>query len=55
LQRLYWRNREADEDFEGAVENLKEVITGQAMILAFASLTGGYDNAAITQRRIQGR
>jgi len=47
LPRLYWRNREADEHFEGAVENLKEVITGQATILAFAPLTGRYDNAAI--------
>jgi hypothetical protein len=47
-ERLFWRDREADEHFEGAVENLKDVITGQASILAFGPLTGGYDDAAIT-------
>ena len=41
LQRLYWRDREADEHFEGAVEDLKDVIAGQATILALAPLTGG--------------
>ena len=44
---LFWRDREADEHFEGAVEILKDVITGQASILAFGPLTGGYDDAAI--------
>jgi hypothetical protein len=42
-----WRNREADKDFEGAIENVKDVITGQASILAFGPFTGGYDDAAI--------
>lgn len=47
MQRLYWRNRETDEHFESAVENLKEVITGQATVLALGPRTGGYDDAAI--------
>jgi len=42
-----WGNREADKHFEQSVENLKDVITGQASILAFGPLTGGYDDAAI--------
>jgi hypothetical protein len=42
------RDREADEYFEGAVENLKDVITGHATILALAPLGGGYDDATIT-------
>jgi hypothetical protein len=33
--------------FEQSLENLKDVITGQASILAFGPLTGGYDDAAI--------
>jgi hypothetical protein len=35
-----WRNREADKHFEQSVENLKDVIAGQASILAFGPLTG---------------
>jgi hypothetical protein len=38
IARLYWRNREADEHFERAVENLKDMITGQASILALDPL-----------------
>jgi hypothetical protein len=41
-------DREADEHFEGAVENLKDVITGQATVLSLGPLTGDYDDAAIT-------
>jgi hypothetical protein len=48
IARLYWRNREADEHFEGAVENLKDMITGQATVLALGAITGGYDDAPIT-------
>jgi hypothetical protein len=33
-----WRNREAHKHFDGAIENVKDVITGQAMILALAPL-----------------
>jgi hypothetical protein len=33
--------------FERSVENLKNVITGQATILALAPLTGGQDDAVI--------
>jgi hypothetical protein len=44
----YWRNREADENLKGAVENLKDMITGQATVLAISSIAGGYDEAAIT-------
>ena len=29
-----WGNREADKHFDGAIENVKDVITGQATILA---------------------
>ena len=47
MQDFYWRSCEADKHFELAVENLKEVITGQAMILALSPLTGGNDDAAI--------
>jgi hypothetical protein len=39
--RLYWLNREPDEHSKGAVENLKEVITSQAMILALDPPAGG--------------
>jgi hypothetical protein len=48
LERFYWRNRETDEHLKGAVENIKDVITGQATILALCPLRGGYDDAAIT-------
>ena len=34
------RNREADKHSEGAVENVKDVITGQATILALGPLAG---------------
>jgi hypothetical protein len=48
LQRLYRLDREADEHFECTVENLKDVITGQATIFALGPLAGGYNDAAIT-------
>ena len=38
IARLCWRNREADEHFEAAFENLKDMITGQATILALDPL-----------------
>jgi hypothetical protein len=34
----HWLNREEDKHFEQSVENLKDVITGQASILAFGNL-----------------
>jgi len=38
LEHFYGRNREADEHLKGAVENIKDVITGQATILALCPL-----------------
>jgi len=38
MERFYGRDREVDEYFEGAVENLKDVITGHATILALGPL-----------------
>jgi hypothetical protein len=35
-----WRNCEADKHFDGAIENVKDVITGQATILALGPITG---------------
>jgi hypothetical protein len=49
------RYREADEYFKGAVENIKDVITGQATILALFPLRGGYDDAAITSAALGDR
>src|SRR6202008_2898749 len=48
LERFYWLNRETDEHLKGAVENVKDVIAGQATILALCPLSGGYDDAEIT-------
>jgi hypothetical protein len=42
-----WLNREADKHFEQSVENLKDLITGQASILAFGppcALTRAYSS-----------
>src|SRR5258708_35853761 len=47
LRHLNWRNRETDEHLKGAVENIKDFITGQA-ISPLAPLAGGYDDAEIT-------
>ena len=44
---ISWRDRETDEHFEGAVENLKDVIAGQTTIFAIGPLAGGYDDAEI--------
>jgi hypothetical protein len=35
-----WRNREADKHCDGAIENVKDVITGEATILALGPLAG---------------
>src|SRR5262249_44059312 len=48
LEYFYWRNSETNEHFEGAVENLKDVIAAQATILALLALTGGQDDATIS-------
>jgi hypothetical protein len=46
----FWRDRETDEHFQGAVENLKDVITGQASILALGPLTGVFPSACLCDR-----
>jgi hypothetical protein len=48
LVRLLWRDRKADEHFKGSVENLKDMIAGQATVLALAPINGGYFDAAIS-------
>jgi hypothetical protein len=41
LEHFYGRNREADEHLKGAVKNVKDMITGQAAILALVPLGTG--------------
>jgi hypothetical protein len=55
LERFYQGNRETDEHLEGAVENIKDVITGQATILALSPLKGGHNDAAITSAALGNR
>jgi hypothetical protein len=46
--RFYWRARKTDEHLEGSIKALKDVIAGQATILAPFPFGDGYDDAAIS-------
>ena len=48
MEGFRWRTGETDKDLECPIESLKDVITGQATILALCPLGGGYDDAEIT-------
>lgn len=53
MERPYWWDREADEHLEGAVKYLKNMIAGQATVLAFPALAGGDDDPAISGAAIR--